>query len=280
MDELAGRFQPVGVDELVGAVSDGHRLRPRSVVVTFDDAYRDFADVAWPIMRERGIPVVLFVPTSYPDRPSRRFWWDELYAALAATGSSYWRLVGIDGSTPAEAFRSVRDDIKSMPDDVAMSRIRDMVSVLDEKSDRSPQPAVERVLGWAELRVLASQGVALAPHSRSHPMLDRVEPDRLDGEIRGSLDDMYEQLGPDLVTPVFAYPSGGHDPRVREAVRRAGLTAAFTTERGLVDLERSDRFRLPRLNVGHDSSVAIVAAEAAIRRVGNVHRGARRSGLG
>ena len=111
-------------------------------------------------------------------------------------------------------------------------------------------------------------------------MLDQLQPDELDPEVRGSLDDMHQRLGSDLVAPVFAYPAGGHDPRVRDAVRRAGYEAAFTTERGLVDIRHSDRFRLPRLNVGRGSSLGVVAAEAAVRRLRRPTRDAARERLG
>jgi peptidoglycan/xylan/chitin deacetylase (PgdA/CDA1 family) len=276
MDELGDRFQPIRVDELIGALSDEVELPARSVLVTFDDAYRDFAEVAWPILRDRGVPVVLFVPTSYPDDPARKFWWDELYSALASSGPARWRQVGIEAPTPDVAFRSVRDDIKAMPHDRAVRFVKEMVADLHGSAVTPPAPDIERVLSWAELDALASDGVDLAPHSRTHPMLDQLRPDQLDGEILGSLEDMQDRLGSDRVKRVFAYPSGGHDPEVREAVQRAGFSAAFTTERGLVDVERSDHLRLPRLNIGLDSTVAAVGTEAAIRRLGSLARSARR----
>ena len=266
MDELADVFVPIGVDRLVAALADEAELPARSVLVTFDDAYRDFAEVAWPVMRERGIPVVLFVPTSYPDEPERQFWWDELYGAIASATPADWDRSGLEGSNPGEAFKSVRDRIKSQPHHDAVAAIRDLVNEL-RGAAQPPAPPAGRVLGWAELARLGSEGVALAPHSRTHPMLDQLDAGELDGEIRGSLDDMEARLGRDHVAPVFAYPSGGHDPGVRAAVERAGFAAAFTTERGLVDVVRSDPVRLPRLNIGRDASVASVRTEAAARRL-------------
>jgi hypothetical protein len=59
-------------------------------------------------------------------------------------------------------------------------------------------------------------------------------------------------------------------------VERAGFAAAFTTERGLVDVDRSNRHRLPRLNIGRDNTVGAVATESAIRRIGALARGVRR----
>ena len=267
MDELADVFVPIGVELLVAALADGAELPARSVLVTFDDAYRDFAEVAWPVMRERGIPALLFVPTSYPDAPERQFWWDELYGAIAAATPTDWSRVGLEGATPGDAFKSVRDRIKSQPHHDAVATVRDLVTELRWAVTEPTAPPAGRVLGWAELEHLGSEGVALAPHSRTHPMLDQLDAGELDGEIRGSLDDMGARLGRDRVAPVFAYPSGGHDPSVRAAVERAGFAAAFTTERGLVDVVRSDPARLPRLNIGRDASVASVRTEAAARRL-------------
>jgi len=40
--------------------------RPRrGVVLTFDDAYEDFATTAWPLLRSRGYPAAVMVPTGH-----------------------------------------------------------------------------------------------------------------------------------------------------------------------------------------------------------------------
>lgn len=40
---------------------------PNQVVITFDDAYQNFHDVAWPLLKERGLPATLYVPIDYID---------------------------------------------------------------------------------------------------------------------------------------------------------------------------------------------------------------------
>ena len=85
---LASRYRPVSLTELLGARRGEHALPLRSVLVTFDDGYRDFSDHAWPILRRHGIPTVLFVPTAYPGNPGRAFWWDRLYSAVSRTSAA------------------------------------------------------------------------------------------------------------------------------------------------------------------------------------------------
>src|SRR5688572_8302859 len=65
MEHLVAHYRPVSAHEVLDSFELGRALPPRSVLVTFDDGYRDFAEHAWPILKHLGIPVVLFVPTAY-----------------------------------------------------------------------------------------------------------------------------------------------------------------------------------------------------------------------
>lgn len=42
-----------------------------AVALTFDDAFGNFATEAWPLLRERGLPVTLFVPTDHVGRTNQ-----------------------------------------------------------------------------------------------------------------------------------------------------------------------------------------------------------------
>src|SRR3712207_2813854 len=81
MRYLSKHYNVVSMAEVLAAFQ-GAALPPRSVLVTFDDAYRDFAEHAWPTLRRYRLPATVFVPTAFPDRPQRIFWWDQLYHAV------------------------------------------------------------------------------------------------------------------------------------------------------------------------------------------------------
>jgi peptidoglycan/xylan/chitin deacetylase (PgdA/CDA1 family) len=225
-------------------------------MVTFDDAYRDFAEIAWPTLQRLGLPVTLFVPTGYPDHPERAFWWDRLHAGLVRsrrTAPLETPLGPLPIGTSDDrnmTFRRLRDYVKKVPNDDARRTVDELCRQLEASP---PAPAV---LGWEELRRLARAGVTLAPHSRLHPMLNRLSVEEARSEVEGSIEDLVREVG--SAAAVFAYPSGQYDGRVVEVVRGAGFDAAFTTERGTNDLATADRLRLRRINVGRRSTLSVL----------------------
>ncbi len=243
---LASTGRAVALGELLAARAEGRPTAPGAVHVTFDDAYGDFRDVAWPILQRHGVPVTLFVPTAFPDT-GRRFWWDRLFGALrAAPARMLDSPVGPLSLTSDEervaAYRRLREHVKALPHDDAMALVDRLVAELGDSRD-SPG-----VLGWAALRELVAEGVTLAAHSRTHPLLNRLAPERLHDEIAGSMSDLQERTG--AGAPAFAYPGGGVSAQAERVVADAGATVAFTTEVGANDSASAAWLRLRRINVG------------------------------
>jgi peptidoglycan/xylan/chitin deacetylase (PgdA/CDA1 family) len=57
---LVRHYTPVGLEDVL-AVSNGRSLPPRSVLVTFDDAYASVCEFAAPLCRQLGVPAISFV---------------------------------------------------------------------------------------------------------------------------------------------------------------------------------------------------------------------------
>jgi peptidoglycan/xylan/chitin deacetylase (PgdA/CDA1 family) len=93
-------YTVVSLERVLEHYLGGAPLQARSVLITFDDGYRDNLDNAVPILQRHGYPAVVFVPIGYLDtmRPlpheerlaesglvNRTLFWDEL-AELEAGG--------------------------------------------------------------------------------------------------------------------------------------------------------------------------------------------------
>ena len=256
---VATRYRPISLADLLEVRRGRASLPRRAVLVTFDDAYRDFAEHAWPRLRRLGVPVTLFVATAYPDRPVLAFWWDRLWAALTLAPPGA-QVETPDGKTALAteadrmgAYRSLRRHLKALPDGRLQGELERLVGRFEEPAAVSP------VLGWDELRALAGEGVALAPHTRTHPLLDRVPRERVREEIVGSLEDLEREIG--TVEPVLAYPSGGLSDSVVDVVREVGFELAFSTKRGNNRIGRADWLRLRRLHVSRRFGFPAVRAQ-------------------
>jgi peptidoglycan/xylan/chitin deacetylase (PgdA/CDA1 family) len=258
MRYLASHYRVVSTQEVLDAFLQGTPLAPHSVMVTFDDAYCGFAEHAWPILSHYRLPVTLFVPTAYPDQPQRVFWWDMLFQALNSTTRPYLdtpigRLSLKTAEQRRQTYKRLRGYVKSLEHGTAMAWIDGTCASL------GIQPVQGNVLGWDALRQLAREGVTLAAHTRTHPLMNRVSSERALAEAVGSLRDLEREVG--QVPPVFAYPSGGFNDEVVMGLKREGFALAFTTVRGLNDVRGADRLRLRRINVGRLASLAVVRAQ-------------------
>ena len=263
MAMVAREFDPVSLQDVLGALDDPARLPRRAVLVTFDDGYADFATNAWPVLRAASVPATLFVATGFTADPAMRFWWDRLWSAVqGAEGRTVDTPAGVlpTGAGHArETIGRLRAWLKELDHDSLLAEVDRIVADLDGHAPTVSPPAV---LGWDELRRLAGEGVTLAPHTRHHPLLDRVDIDRAEDEISSSFADLEHEIGP--VAPparVLAYPSGAHGDSAVEAARRAGMTLAMTTRRGGNDLRTVDRLRLRRINVGGRAAVPLIRAQ-------------------
>ena len=112
------------------------------------------------------------------------------------------------------------------------------------------------------LRRLVGRGMEVASHSRSHPVLARLEASALAEEISGSRRDLEEILGNPPRT--FSYPYGSRrtfDERVVAAVRTAGYETAVSTIPG-GNRGNTPPYALRRIAVYQSDDPALVVAKA------------------
>ncbi len=66
MQAIAGAGVPViTMDDYCASDIGGAPPPDRSAIVTFDDGFQDFADTAWPVMRDLGFRPIVYLPTNF-----------------------------------------------------------------------------------------------------------------------------------------------------------------------------------------------------------------------
>ncbi len=117
------------------------------------------------------------------------------------------------------------------------------------------------LLGWDELARLASEGLALGAHSRSHAHLDRVSAQQLHDEVEGA----YRDLADRVASPprAFCYPYGDFNELVERAVAER-YPFACTTELDALGPAPAPH-RLPRLDAYYFQAPGALEAFGAAR---------------
>jgi len=256
MEHLARNYHVISMLQLLNRVENGIPLPKRAVLITFDDAYSDFAYAAWPTLKRFGLPATLFVPTAYPGRNELVFSWDRLYQAFRGTArTELWveplgRLPLSNAEEKRRALRKVQDHLPTVSDDEAMILVEFVCAQLAKRRVYSGS-----VLTWDQLRQLAKEGLTLGSHTRTHPVMIRVTPDRMREEIRASQADLKREIGTAL--PIFCYPNGNHNDAVVSILKEEGIRLAFTTLSGPNNSQSLDLLRLRRIVITPRTSSAV-----------------------
>jgi peptidoglycan/xylan/chitin deacetylase (PgdA/CDA1 family) len=122
----------------------------------------------------------------------------------------------------------------------AVTRMKSGTNEWDQAYGAAPM----RLLTTDQLRELASLGVEIGSHSRTHREMPLLDPLEQEQEACGSADDLVAQ---GLPRPrFFAYPFGAADTASRAAVRKGGYVAAFGGRTAYMT-RPGDTFDLPRV---------------------------------
>lgn len=245
------------------------------VVVTVDDGYEDFADFAFPVFREHGIPVMFFVTTGFVEGTTW-FWWDQVQYALDRTKVQRWEFaLGSEVQTfdlRTDAGRSlawdrITDHGRILADDEKQALVDSVAESLGvELPVRAPGSYA--ALSWDRLREMAADGLLVGAHTQTHPILSRVSEDRARREIEGSKVELERHLG--RAVDWFCYPQGGpidYNATVRDIVAESfrGCYVAYQTP-----YDPEDPMTLPRYAASRDLTAfrwSMCGAEYIARRI-------------
>jgi peptidoglycan/xylan/chitin deacetylase (PgdA/CDA1 family) len=109
------------------------------------------------------------------------------------------------------------------------------------------------LMGWDEIRRLASQGVEFGAHSSSHRPMTGLTPTEIAREAVRSRVVIERGLGHGVET--FAYPYGDTDPVVEHVVGASGFQLGLTCRPGPAE-PRDSALALPRIEVSGNDDLA------------------------
>ena len=249
----------VALPEAVEMLSEG-TLSTGTIVVTFDDGYRDNLLQALPVLERHGVPATIFVTTGLIDGTCVP-WWYEQEALLKSFDSLEvswkgrslaWKL-----ETPAQKFAAIRE-LNSLFREM---NIDDQNAFMEKIRKLCPSKFTfeSEFLSWDELIKLDRHPlITIGAHTKNHSVLSRSTPLELCEELAGGKEILKKRLGHSV--DHLAYPFGGSSevgPREFEAAREAGFRSAFTTRFGhLHTMHRKFLHSLPRIIIDYGDTIS------------------------
>jgi peptidoglycan/xylan/chitin deacetylase (PgdA/CDA1 family) len=231
---LRDNCDPIGPDAIAERARRPSRVRP-AVLVTFDDGYRDYYDLAYPVLKQLGIPSVVFLATSFIDQGGM-LWTERVQWAARSTRQESVTLPWADGTAiplPDAAAREAlgeraRAHLKSVPDAERQAALDRLLAALG-----NPPELDRQMLTWDEVR-RTMDITHYGGHTHTHPILSRLSREQADTEIRTCRDRIAAETGRTPTT--FAYPNGrpeDYSRETQEILRRHGFSVAFSTSEGI-----------------------------------------------
>lgn len=261
---LKDRFKIISFADLLdGTDSASTNENEARCLITFDDGWHDNYSHAFPILRKYDIPATIFIPTSYIG--TEKFFWPDrlnyLIKTLYSPQYSSQRLTLFDkmeiaNRLPMDAKKS-RPAIDAVIEELKQRSEEEILELIDESMatlNLSP-PKQRAFLNWDEIEEMSQNSIAFGSHSLTHKILTTISLNEAEVEITESMRALIEKKV--NLAPVFCYPNGNNNSKIRELVSKCGYKAAVTTEYGFASNDPETRFEMKRIGIHNDITSTI-----------------------
>ncbi len=249
---LRKRFKILSAGRLQELLEKGMPLPRRSVLIAFDDGWRDNYINALPILKAAGVPAIIFITVGLVETGDM-VWFNKAIMIFKSGKMEPGKIMSIvrsickDPALPAE----LPEDIVGFVDMLKPYNIKVINEVLDRLFKESclennGYANYRNILSWDEIAEMKLAGIEFGSHGMSHGILPLLGSEDIKWELAESKRIMEDKLG--ITIDAFAYPNGDYNPEIIDITREAGYKCAFGTEIGAKDAYKN-RFTLPRMGI-------------------------------
>ena len=235
------------------------KLPKKSVIVTFDDGYRNNLSVAFPILKKYNVPATIYITTGLIDRRAH-FWWDEQgfiinnhsHLSFDWEGRHFnWTLISIQEKM--SAYKNLTALFKTLN----LDKQKELMKLIRLRSNLHYNYNNE-ILSWKEVKHLDSDPlITIGAHTINHPILSNISTYQAKEEIAHSKKIIEKQLKHSI--DHFSYPFGEEihvSSREFDLAETAGFSSSFTTNIGHLFPEHIKHLHsLPRMGISFDDSL-------------------------
>lgn len=262
LEFLSKHYRFVTLQQVIRALDRGEPLPVRAALITFDDGLKNNYSVAYPVLKEMGIPAAIFLTVNMIGG-GEMFWFDELYL-LIREGVALGVALELPGPEAQRHYRAgdVWKSYYACVEDAKRCGREQRQRLLEDLRSRVPLERERHLddfglLDWDQVREMERSGlIGFGVHTATHRILSELKEHELAEEVMAPRKRFVEELGGEAES--FCFPNGrsGVDfyPSHQEYLRCRGYICAFSTGDELFDRNVGNRMAITRIPAGNDGS--------------------------
>jgi len=247
MHYLMKNCKVVSMDHLCESIRSNSPIEPKTVVITFDDGYRNNLQNAVKILEKYKLPATIYLATGYVSRGETQ-WIDELYTYFKYRTLNYLELGGI-GKVNLSTCNDSKEAYERLKYLLIERNTGDRRLLLNQVKEQLCSSSIppRLTLDWQELSKSLKEcpNISLGVHTKNHVDLTNLGEEAIDNQINQSMSDVLKNTS--LEVKHFSYPYGRWNQLIRKRVEQAGLLSAVATEQVPAVTTESDTFTLSRI---------------------------------
>ena len=247
LEILSQYYNFISLDAAVDMLAGRVPLKPYSLVLTFDDGYRNQLKHALPILQDFNAPATIFLATGHIEH-RKPFWFDRLdyalqHARLAGRqfniGNEIIQFPSDSREDVRVSFKQLRDAAKraDRPDTMMTQEMEMLAERLENESGHRLADIFEHddwsaLLDWKEIREAGARSlVTFGSHTVDHTRLGLASEREIRHQAKRSKETIERHTGNQC--RFFCFPSGSFSARSLNVLQESGYAAAVTTLEGL-----------------------------------------------
>jgi peptidoglycan/xylan/chitin deacetylase (PgdA/CDA1 family) len=264
---LTEHFSVISLETLIEHIDNKKSPERPSVVMTFDDGWRDNYEYALPVLKHASAPATIFLSTGFVG--TTRIYWPERLLYLFGHGDRTKLSVSdLPQELLSAKLETLLTEMTAADSDALKSQLEECIKILKSARPEAREELMaallkqfwpngaeqisERVvLDWNEIKMMQMENISFGSHGVNHELFTKISGDEAERELRESAGTIVARLHPEILT--LAYPNGNHNEAVRRCALELGYRCAVTVKRGVASTT-GDIMTLPRINIHNDVS--------------------------
>ncbi|HBN75315.1 MAG TPA: polysaccharide deacetylase [Planctomycetaceae bacterium] len=249
------------------------RRTGKSVLITFDDGYRDNYDLAFPVLKAADVPATFFVATGFVDQP-RIAWWDEIawmvrQSKVNKLPGSVWFPEGliIPEQDRSSALGAAVRKYWTLTGNQTELYLNDLAK--QTQAGRCPAELAEKMwMTWEMMQEMSDSGMDFGGHTVDHPILAQHSGKTQRLEVFESRARLIEKLG--IEPQAFAYPVGqAHmfSSETKHLLKEAGYKYGFSFYGNYESCVSVDPYDIPRCAIDFNMPQAIFESRLSLPQI-------------